>query len=190
MSHDQSLKTTHHMTHEPAKVNLNACKVCLHKYPCHHSSQIIFLPHTILGWLLSNLLASSLTFQNWTNKCHKLYITGIPVSTSIQPCMSRLSHITLSPAIPLPFPQLVTCVQHPKPGRGSPNFCRHPLIFLLLSVVEILGIVCSLVVEHLIIRNWALFERGFSARCRWEILRIRKLMKLRICDIETNRNQS
>ena len=83
----------------------------------------------ILGWLLSNLVASSLTFQNWTNKCHKLYITGIPFSTSIQPSMSHLSHITLSLPIPLPFPQLVTCPQHPKPGRGSPNFLQAPLNF-------------------------------------------------------------
>ena len=131
----------------------------------HNVTQSYFLPpHIILGWLLSNLLASSLTFQNWTIKCHKLYITGIPFSTSIQPSMSRLSHITLSLAIPLPFPQLVTCPQHPKPGRGSPNFCGHPLIFLLLSVVEIPSLGRSLVAEQSIGRNWPLFERGFSAR--------------------------
>ena len=127
----------------------------------HHSSQQyshhsishkgftfhIFLPHKTLH-----------------NKSHKLHITGIPLLTSIQPCMSHLSHITLSLTIPLPFPQLVACPQHPKPGRGSPNFCGHPLIFLLLSVVEIPGLGRSLVAEQSIGRNWLCFEQGFSAR--------------------------
>ena len=160
MSHDQLLKMTHHMTHEPAGFNFGPCRVCLHKYPCHHSSQC----HTIIFFTSSyNLLASSLTFQNWTIKCHKLYITRIPFLTSIQPSMSCLSHITLSLAIPLPFPQLVACPQHPKPGHGSPNFCRHPLIFLLLSVVKIPGLRRSLVAEQSIGRNWPHFEWGFSA---------------------------
>ena len=169
MSHDQSFKTTHHMTHQPLKFNFNP------KSPSqipitHHNNhsnltQSYFLPpHTILGCLLSTLLASNLTFQNSSNKSHKLYITGIPFSTSIQPCMSHLSHITLSLAIPLPFPQLVACLQHPKPGRGSPNFCGHPLIFLLLSVVEIPGVGRSLVAEKSTRRNLLHFERGFSAR--------------------------
>ena len=77
--------------------------------------------------------------------------------------MSCLSHITLSLAIPLPFPQLVACPQHPKPGHGSPNFCGHPLIFLLLSVVKIPGLRRSLVAEQSIGRNWPHFEWGFSA---------------------------
>ena len=137
-----------------------------HITPSHTMASpfIIFSPHKTLHILAySPSQARSLTFQNSSNKSHKLYITGIPLLTSIQPSMSHLSHITLSLTIPLPFPQLVAWLQHPKPGRGSPNFCRHPLIFLLLSVVEIPGVVRSLVAEHSIVRNWALFERGFSA---------------------------
>ena len=172
------------MTHRPPS------STQIHKYTyliTHHNNTHITPSHTkgspfIFFYLIkpstihSPSQASSLTFQNSSNKSHKLYIVGIPLSTSIQPCMSHLSHITLSLAIPLPFPQLVTCPQHPKPGRGSPNFCGHPLIFLLLSVVKIPGVICSLVAEHSIIRNWALFERGFSARSH--LFRTKRISRL------------
>ena len=147
---------------------------------CHttnHSKQLITSPMSLprstlvlVGCVFTNTHVIT-HHNNVTQSCTSLVgyypigqINRIPFSTSIQPSMSHLSHITLSLPIPLPFPQLVTCPQHPKPGHGSPNFCRHPLIFLLLSVVEIPGVIRSLVAEHLIVRNWALFERGFSAR--------------------------
>ena len=93
----------------------------------------------ILGCLPSTLQAKSLRFPNWINKYHKWHILRIPFSTSIQPCMSLPSHITLSLTTPLPSPHLVASLPSRCGRRQSLNFCEHPLIFHSLSVVEILG---------------------------------------------------
>ena len=59
------------------------------------NTHVITHHNIILGWLLSNLLASSLTFQNWTIKSPE---------SPFQPLSNHLSHVSVTSLCHLLFP--------------------------------------------------------------------------------------